>query len=141
MMKILIYGKLSTKQTSFAPFAMWFASEDCTDYTKVSENCICLSAIDGETKVTESGFFCKWTGVDLEYGYKSGSSDRIRNPSVKCVKDLIKSRNMRLVRIEANFDSDVDVTITNLEMYHCDEGSLIDTNIINTIRLVKGRIL
>ena len=133
-MRAYIYGNLSTKQECFLPSSLWFANNDCEDTFKISENCIRLDGLELEGAADENSFACRWKGVELCH-INNNEYEETENFTVEQFSNIIKEKNMRLVNMDAYFDTSVNVTITSFELV--DQTSLeFDTNLIDKIEFV-----
>lgn len=136
-MRAYIDGKLSTRQSCFLPTNLWFAnSEEDFDF-EVTENCIRLDGVYTEGGVNEDDTFsCRWKGVELVCINDKGEYHITEDFTVDKFSKLIKEKNMRLVNMDAYFDTDVDVSTTKFKLVdHTGEFEL-DPSLIDEIGFI-----
>lgn len=135
-MRIYIDGVLSTKQDTFLPTTLWFATEDCDDNTCISYQCMCLDGISCESSMRDNKFTCRWKGVEIHYIDNDGEEVETEDFTVSEFMDFIKAKNMRLVNMDAYFDIDVDVKITKLTLVDYIDEVEFDLNLIDEIEFI-----
>lgn len=134
-MRIYIDGKLSTKQETFIPATLWFATEDCDDNTEVSEECLCLDGLSCESCVEDNEFNCRWKGVEIRY-YENGEEIETEDFSLEKFISLITEKKMRLENMDAYYDSSVNVTITGLSIVDGHQEYEFDINLADEIEFI-----
>ena len=135
-MRIFMDGTLSEKQGCFLPCELWFATEDCEDNTIVSEDCLCLSGHECESSVDGTKFSCRWKGVSLIYVNDDGEEIDTEDFTYEEFINILKERNMTLQNMSANFDTDVDATITELMVCDADGDHDFDVSDAETIEFI-----
>lgn len=134
-MRIYIDGKMSTKQETFIPATLWFATEDCDDNTEVSEKCLCLDGLSCESCVEDNEFSCRWKGVEIRY-YENGEEIETEDFSLEKFISLITEKKMRLENMDAYYDSSVNVTITSLSIVEGDKEYEFDVSLADEIEFI-----
>jgi hypothetical protein len=134
-MRIYLDGKLSTKQETFIPATLWFATEDCDDNTIVSEECLCLDGLTCESSVDGDEFSCRWKGVEIRY-IENGEEIETEDFSLDKFVSLITEKKMRLENMDAYYDSDVNVTITGLSIVEGDKEYEFDVSLADEIEFI-----
>ena len=134
-MRIYLDGKLSTKQETFLPATLWFATEDCDDDTYVSEECLCLDGLTCESCVNGNEFSCRWKGVEIRY-IENGKEIETEGFTLDKFISLITEKKMRLSNMEAYYDSDVNVTITGLSIVDGDDRYDFDVSLADEIEFI-----
>lgn len=134
-MRIYLDGKLSTKQETFIPAGLWFATENCDDNTEVSEECLHLDGITCESFVDGNEFSCRWKGTEIHY-VENGEEIETEDFSLEKFISLITEQKMRLENMDAYYDSDVNVTITGLSIVEGDKEYEFDVSLADEIEFI-----
>ena len=134
-MRIYLDGKLSTKQETFLPATLWFATENCDDNTEISEECLCLDGLWCESSVDDNEFSCRWKGVEIHY-IENGEEIETEDFSLDKFVSLITEKKMRLENMDAYYDSDVFVTITGLSIVDGDNEYEFDVSLADEIEFI-----
>ena len=134
-MRIYLDGKLSTKQETFLPATLWFATDNCDDNTEVSEECLCLDGLFCESCVEDNEFSCRWKGVEIHYD-ENGEEIETENFTLDKFISLITEKKMRLENMDAYYDSDVFVTITGLNIVDGDKEYDFDVSLADEIEFI-----
>lgn len=126
-MKIYIRGTLSVPQKFFLPAALFFSNDEA-EYTDLpSDNCLGIEGVQVESRMSDDNlaFTTRWKGASLYHE----PSDEL----TECGKLLEKIRkgSMRLRNIEAYFDSDVNVNITEVVFRTEDGDTVLDGTLLD----------
>lgn len=142
-MRVYLGGKLSKHQSCFLPDTLWFSRDEDYDL-EVSKNTIKLEGIECESSIYDkeeresnkfSSFTCRWKGATLSYINEEDKLEEQENFSIELFKNLIEG--MRLVNMEAFFDTNVNVQLTclNLTNFH-DIDFNFDDKLIDEIEMI-----
>lgn len=134
-MRIYLDGKLSTKQETFLPEDLWFATEDCDDNTEVSEECLRLTGLCCESCVDGYEFSVRWKGTEVHY-VENGEEIETEDCSLEKFVSLITEKKMRLENMSAYYDSDVNVTITGLTIVEGNKEYKFDVSLADEIEFI-----
>jgi len=134
-LRIYIDGTLSTKQETFIPATLWFATENCDDNTEVSEECLCLDSLLCESCVDDLTFSARWKGVTLCY-IKDGEEIDTEDFTLDFLVNIIKQKKMRLENMDAYYDDDVLVNITSLSIVDGDDEYRLDISLTDEIEFI-----
>lgn len=137
-MRAYIDGTLSTKQQSFLPEDLWFATNDCEDNMDISDTCIRLTGLEIESAVLDEGskFTCRWKGVELSHIDDQGECVETEEFSIEDFKEFVEGKNMRLVNMGTYLDQTVNVKITSLVLVDDDVEYEFDTSCIDEIEII-----
>lgn len=135
-MRAYLNGRLSCHQETFIPQDLWFSTEECSDNTVVSDDCICVSGLTCESKTEDKEFSCRWKGVILTYVNNKGKEIETEEFTVDEFLKMIKDKNMRLTNMSAFFDTDVDVMLTELLFVEKDKETEFDIKLVDEVELV-----
>lgn len=147
-MRAYINGKLSApngeqlgKIESFLPAGLWFANPDEDFDFEVSDSCIRLDGLYTEGSVDEETkeFSCRWKGIELCHMDEIDGYLETEDFSIEDFTKIIEEKDMRLVNIDAYYDGDINVEITNLVLvdYYNDTRYEFDTNLIDKIEFIE----
>jgi uncharacterized protein YacL (UPF0231 family) len=134
-MRVYLDGKLSTKQETFLPAGLWFATENCDDNTEVSEECLRLDGITCESSVDGNEFSCRWKGTEIHY-VKNGEEIETEDFTLEEFVSLITEKKMRLENMDAYYDDEVNVTITGLTIVEGDKEYEFDVSLADEIEFI-----
>lgn len=135
LVRIYIDGHLSTKQETFIPATLWFATENCDDNTEVSEECLCLDGLSCESSIDGNKFSARWKGVEIHY-IENGEEIDTENFSLDKFVSLITEKKMRLENMDAYYDDDVFVTITSMSIVDGDNEYQFDVSLADEIEFI-----
>lgn len=145
-MRVYIDGKIARKDGEklndnqcFLPAGLWFCSPwEEFDY-EITNGCIrldgleCESVVDKETNI----FTCRWKGVELCYIDPTNGHTETEDFEIEDFMTIVNDHNMRLVNMDAYYDGDLDVEITNLHIVDDDIEFNFDVNLIDKIEFIE----
>ena len=130
-MRVYIDGTISTKQETFIPATLWFATDDCDENTVISEDCICLEGIECESFVEGNEFSCRWKGAELGMLDKDGNEIFTEDFTIKDLLNIIKK--MRLANMSAFYDEPNITNITSLTFADANERHDFDLSLVDEV--------
>lgn len=145
-MRIYIDGKISRKDGKklednfcFLPAGLWFCSTQEEFDWDITNDCIRLDGLSVESAVDKvtNIFTCRWKGVELCYIDPTNGHTETEDFEIEDFMTIVNDHNMRLVNMDAYYDGDLDVEITNLHIVDDDIEFNFDVNLIDKIEFIE----
>lgn len=143
-MRAYINGKLTKPNREsfpddfvFLPSGLWFAnSEEDFDF-EITDNCMRLDGLYTESSVKNNEFYCKWKGLELNYIDDVDGYTESQDFTIEDFANLVISKSMRLVNMDAYCDGNINVEITNFELVDSGDSFEFDTDLIDEIEFIE----
>lgn len=135
-MRAYIDGTLSVTQNCFLPASIWFYNPDEGFNEEISYKCIRLDGLEVEGGVEGTEFGCRWKGVELCYTNEDGEYIETENFTFEDLTNLIETRKLSEINMDAYYDTNVKAKITKLKLVNGDKSFEFNSEDLNEIEFI-----